>query len=238
MPQRSRGCQECRKRRVGCDRTLPFCRQCLLTNRVCSGAMEGAIMIDQTAKTIFRYRQKSVHLGSRSSAMTFQPSSNPIVSLALVSNFISFVTSLTDVASRPGFLQRLGALPVDDKGPALDLAMQAAAWAYCGVESRNHAAVMESCRIYGEALSLHSAAISQRSYSSDPSLIYTSVILSLFEAVWSTNIAAYGTHLAAARNMLGSVGREHSQNQLLKQIAMHVQYQTVRILRASVLPRY
>ena len=237
MPQRNRGCQECRKRRVGCDRTLPVCPQCLLTNRVCSGAVQGALIVEQTRKVTSRYRQDPLCSRNRDITVNQQPSPRALLSMAFVSAFISNVTSLTDAPSRPGWLCQLRDIPQDERGSALDLALEAVAFAYCGVESKNHAVVMESYRMYGEALSRQSRGTSRQSEAPSPTLIYTSVILSLFEAEWSTSIAAYAVHLTAARKMLDSAGWEQSQNELLRQVVMHVQYQTGRILRATTISR-
>ena len=216
---------------MGCDRALPICRQCLLTNRVCSGAVQGALIIEQTAKVTSRYRQDPLQSRRRTDTLIHQPSPSAIVSLAFVSEFISFITSLADAPSRPGWLRQLGGMLQDERGSALDHALQAAAFAYYGVESNNQGAAIESCRMYVEALSRQSRAISQQSNAPRRSIIYTSVILSLFEAVRSSSIAAYAAHLTAARKMLDLAGWEQTEDVLLAQVAVHVHYQTVRMPR-------
>jgi hypothetical protein len=150
-----------------------------------------------------------------------------MISSAFVSKLISFMTSTTESPIRPAWLTLLGDIPLPERSPVLDLALQAAATAFCGVDSKNPPVIMEASRLYGQALSRQSAAISK--YTKEPSTgaICTSVILSLFEAIWATNTTAYATHLSATRTMLDLLGEKLSQNELLKQIATHVQYQTV-----------
>ncbi|KAH8814805.1 hypothetical protein F5884DRAFT_151676 [Xylogone sp. PMI_703] len=233
MPRRSRGCQACRQRRIGCDGTLPSCRQCLLTNRTCSGPVQGTIIINQTEEVTSRYSRRSQ---TQSIFTVFsRPTLTPIFSQAFISEFLLFLTSTPDTPARPTWLRLLGDIPGDEKGSSLDLSLQALATAYCGVAAKNHSAVMEACRIYGEALSQHSKDISQRSKVPMTVIIYTSVVLSLFEAVWPTNLAAYAIHLNAARKMLAMADNDLAQNKLLRKVAVHVQYQALFMMIASPL---
>lgn len=226
MPRRSRGCQECRKRRIGCDGALPSCRQCLVTNRRCSGAMQGSIFVDQTRSVTSRHSQSLAQ--NRAQVMIRQPSPRDIFSLAFVSEFISSVTDKTAAPSRLSWLRQLEGIPQDKRGISLDLSLQAVSLAYCGVGSRNHPAVMEARRLYGEAMSQHSRELSQGFDSLSPAMLYTSIILSLFESMWSTSAAAYSIHLVAAQKMLDLACWDVTQNEILRQVTMHIQNQTVR----------
>lgn len=228
MPRRSRGCQACRQRRIGCDGALPSCRQCLITNRSCSGPVQGTIIIDQTDSVALRYRRARLEPHRAPAPITQQPSSRAIFSQAFIAQFLAFMTSIPEMPHKPTWLRQFGDIPTDEKGSPLDLALQAVATAYCGVVAKNHSAVMEACRMYGDALYRHSKAISRGSGPSDAVTIYTSVVLSLFEAVWPTNMGSYAIHLNAARKMLAAVDYTLGQNELLREVAVHVQYQTVR----------
>ncbi|KAI0120726.1 hypothetical protein BJ170DRAFT_161838 [Xylariales sp. AK1849] len=235
MPRRSRGCRECRQRRIGCDGALPSCRQCLVTNRPCSGPVQGPIFIDQTGGVTSRYSRSPMHSQIHIQPMIRQPSPRGIYSLAFVSAFVSSVTAKTASPSRSAWLCQLEGIPKNERGPALDLSLQAVALAYCGAESRNHGAAMESRRLYGEAIAHHSKALSQGFEALGPAMLYTSIILSLFERIWSTSAAAYAIHLTAARKMLDLADWEVTQNEILRQVAMLVQNQTLFMMIASPL---
>lgn len=232
MPRRSRGCQACRQRRIGCDGTLPSCRQCLLTNRVCSGPTQGSIIINQTEHVASRYnrnRGPSQHRPPSRASIIPQPSPKTILSLAFISEFTSYASSAIEELSGYTWLLQLSNLSHSERTPALDLSLQATATAYCGMAARNRSVVIEATRMYGEAISHHARAISHVSKTPTRTLIYTSVILSIFETVCATNGSAYSAHLEAARRMLTSSTADVAQNQLLRQIAVHVHNQTVRV---------
>lgn len=228
MPRRSRGCQACRKRRIGCDGALPSCRQCVITNRRCSGPVQGQIFVDQTRSVTSRYGHNSIFSEIRTYPVVRQPSPTSILSLGLVSNFISFATSVVDTPTRVAWLLRLGELSQHERGSALDISMQAIATACYGFQSKNQAAVIQSLSLYGEAMGRHRRELSEHSEDPGPDIMYASVILSLFEVVNSTNSTAYATHLTAAWKMIDSTCWKFNQNELLSQVAVHVQYQTVR----------
>lgn len=229
MPRRSRGCKECRQKRIGCDGGSPSCRLCLLAHRRCSGTLDGPIVIDQTKFIASRCQQTSqAPPHTTTLQMIRHPSDRAITSLAFVSHFIHFLTSTGEGPSRRPWPYAINEMPVDAKGPALDLAMQAAATAYCGVASKNPLAVREACELYGKALSQYSSVLSYVSGTSTTSKICTAVILSIFEAIWPTNPTAYATHLTACRELLASAGSELEDNSVLRQVAIHVQYQAVR----------
>jgi len=232
MPRRSRGCQACRQRRIGCDGTLPSCRQCLLTNRLCSGPVQGSIIINQTEHVASRYKRNrgpsQCRPPSRAS-IVLQPSPRTILSLAFISEFTSYASSAIEALSGHTWLLQLGNLSHSERSPVLDLSLQATATAYCGMVARDRSVVIEATRMYGEAMSQHARAISHVSKTPTRTLIYTSVNLSIFETVCATNASAYSTHLDAARRMLTSSTADFAQDQLLRQIAVHVHNQTVRV---------
>jgi hypothetical protein len=227
MPRRSRACRACRQRRIGCDGALPSCRQCLVTNRLCSGPVQGTIIIDQTENVKSRYSTMS---GKNSIARIVpQPSARRAwLGAVTAPGIFAYVTSAIDVPSRPAWLRQLSEIPLAARGSALDVALEAFAAAYHGVMSNDGSIMLEAWRMYGDALSRQSKAItSHRSEKQSPAVLYTSVIFSLFETICCTNYAAYAAHLAAARKMLALTRSELGQDEVFERVAMHVQYQTV-----------
>ncbi|KAI5456075.1 hypothetical protein BGZ63DRAFT_418102 [Mariannaea sp. PMI_226] len=214
MPRWSRGCQACRQRRIGCDAALPSCRQCLVTNRWCSGPIQGPIILDQTKAVTARHRRKSrpsrPSRRSETLAMNGQPSSKLFMG-----------------HSRRPWLHALADVSWGAAGPTLDLALQAAATAFCGVNSKNYTVLTEACQLYGQALSCYMNTTSQSSEEPTISKICISVLLSLYEAIWPTNSVAYSVHLTACWKMLRSMKYGPEDIVILRQVAAHVQYQSV-----------
>jgi hypothetical protein len=229
MPRRSRGCQACRQRRIGCDGKLPSCRQCLITNRICSGPIQNALIIDQTEAVTARYKQASAPVNQRSTAMIRQPSSKAVVSLSYVSEFMTFLTPTTEGPVGRPWLDGLQDISLDQRGPTLDISLDAAATVFCGISAKNDVVIMEACRLYGNALSRLSTAISRGPGVPSLATICTSVILSLFETIWSTNTLAYATHLMAARKMISMADLELAQNRMVRDLGVYIQCQTVCI---------
>lgn len=235
MPRRSRGCLECKRRRIGCDRGEPSCRQCLISSRSCSGATHGLLVIDQTDTVVSKHAE-TPPLKAHTSLIIPQPSTRSAYALIFVSEFVSFFTDRSTTKPMRSWLTELQGGSVKDESLALELSMQATALAYCGVASRNPAAVKEACATYGFALSRHSRSISGASESLGTDSICTSVMLSLFEAICSTNYLAYGEHLRAAQQMLALASRgPRRQPRVLSQVARHVQCQNVRVA-ITILP--
>lgn len=227
MPRRSRRCQECRQRRIGCDNGQPSCRQCVLTNRRCSGSVQGHIFVDQTTGVTSRYGRALIPSEMRNHSMPRQPSPRNLLSLGLVSEFISSSTAMGDSPSKVAWLCGIGHVSLKERGSALDLSMQAVAFAYYGIWSKRKEALIESSRLYGEAMVQHSRAISKHTKDPDAAMIYTSVALSLFDVIKSPKNPAYAIHLTAARKMIDSAEWDVLQNGLHRDIAIHVQHQTV-----------
>lgn len=234
MPRESRGCQSCRQRRIGCDGGLPSCQQCLRTNRHCSGPLQGPIIIDQSRQVMLRLNKAKSQSKGRATRIIIQPSHRDLFSAAFMSEFITFTSCNSDGPSRLAWLSQMGDIPQGHRGPALDISIQAVATAYCAVESNNPAALQEACRMYGEALSLHSKSISHQPRAPSLGVLCTSVVLSLFEAIWGTNGEAYCAHLSAARDVLATSWSELSHDaephlDFLREIYDHVASQSVRV---------
>lgn len=227
MPRASRGCAACRQRRIGCDGALPSCRQCITTNRTCSGPLQGAIIINQTQAVASRCRQVSVPRPGRHARIARQPDTSSVYAIVFVSEFVSFVTARNDRLRNKSWLSEIQRGSVRDSGLALDLAMQATALAYCGMASKNPAAVRQACNLYGAVLPQHSRAISGHAGPPQAAAISTSVILSFFEAMCSTNSKAYATHLNAAREMLHLAEQDPDEHEVLSELTKHVQCQSV-----------
>lgn len=198
--------------------------------------MQGPIIINQTDSTISRHHNSSQVRRKRGSDLARQPSSAGFVSIAVISKFIYFLTSADEGPSKRPWLYGLDDIALADRGPVLDLALQAAATAFYGMSSKNDAALVEARQMYGRSLVRLSGDISQAVGTPVASKIYVSVILSLFEAIWSTNSNAYAMHLAACRQMLSLEGPRLKQNKLLQQVAAHVRYQSVCLHSPALLP--
>lgn len=229
MPRRSRGCAACRQRRIGCDGGLPSCRQCLITNRQCSGPRLGVLIIDQTEHVVAKNRPRP-RLTRNQDLSIYRPSDQSIFAHAFINEFVSFITARNEYARRQSWLTELQRGSIVDEGTALELSMQATALAYCGAASNNLAAVREARDVYGRALANHSKSIAHDLTSRRAASLCTCVMLSMFEAICSTNPLAYGTHLRAAQKMLMLIpqdaGDVHSQ--VAQQLGQHVKCQTVR----------
>ncbi|KAF4952439.1 hypothetical protein FSARC_12634 [Fusarium sarcochroum] len=232
MPRRSRGCAACRQRRIGCDGGSPSCRQCLITNRQCSGPLQGPVIIDQTQRTIARNSQRRKTLARSPPSIPYQPSAQAIFAHAFITEFVSFITARNEVARRSSWLTELQQGSIAGEGPALELSMQATALAYCGAASGNPAVVREACNIYGRALTKHSASVAQGLGPQRAAALCTCVMLSLFEAVCSTSSMAYATHLRAAQRIVELARRETSleHSQVIWQLGQHVQCQTLFVM--------
>lgn len=228
MPRRSRGCQACRQKRIGCDGGLPSCRQCLLNNRVCSGPIQGPIILDQTRLITARHQRTLTPSRRRVSVtMVQQPSSRAFVSLGFISHFVFFISSSREGSSKRPWLHALDDVSCGENSSVLNAALQAAATAFCGVMSQNYTVLLEASRLYGEALSRYSSVISQGSGVNATFKMCTAVLLSLYEAIWSTNPPAYFVHLEACWRMLASADPKSEDIAVLRGVAAHVKYQTV-----------
>lgn len=228
MPRRSRGCKACRQRRIGCDGGQPSCLQCLITNRSCSGAIQGPIILDQTSLVTARY-QKALARSRRNVSVTIvkQPSSQAFTSLGFISQFVSFISSNRQGPSKRPWLYALEIVSSGESGSILEAALRAAATAYCGVMFQSYTLVLEASRLYGEALSRYVKILSGRSGVTVTFKMCTTVLLSLYEAIWSTNPPAYFVHLEACWKMLASADLKSEDIAVLRGVAAHVIYQTV-----------
>jgi hypothetical protein len=210
MPRVSRGCQECKRRRIGCDGKTPSCGQCLSSGRECSGPMQGLIVIDQTRTVVSRNRRAKPIVDDSSNITSSQattsttavaavrlapqPSPQAIDSVAFIGQFLAFVSDTRQKASKESWLvgvhrgnfARSGGGPGTVTGTApgvspLDLAVQAVSLVYCGATARNPAAMREACRVYGAALARFSRMLSARESSSSSSTAVTTSASSVSE---------------------------------------------------------
>lgn len=233
MPRKSRGCQSCRLARKKCDDCLPSCRFCLRNNLACFGRVVGPIIINQTRRIVSRY--ESSPLPDQS------PSSRTTTSTDFVSVFFSFMNTASASPTIPSWLTRFEYLPSTFRhDTTLNLALQATATVYCGVHTKNPTIIREACIIYSQALSMHSKSFARSNQPPVAVLICTSILLSLFEAIWPSTLDGYAMHLTAARN-LACLKTELSQdddtqNCLLRQMYVHILYQSVRVHLELIIP--
>jgi len=144
-----------------------------------------------------------------------------------VSHFISFLTVNSGGPSKWQLFSGMAQVPIDGGDDTLALALQAVAPAHCGMAARNQSVILEAVKMYGIAVSRQHRAIARIREAPKTTTICTTVLLSLFESVCPTSTDAYAAHLTAARKMLGLARSELTQNTFLRQIGVHVQYQTV-----------
>lgn len=228
MPRRSRGCKACRQRRIGCDGGQPSCRQCIITNRSCSGPIQGPIILNQTRLVAARY-QKPPARPRRDVLATIlkQPSSQAFTSLGFISQFVSFISSNRQGPSKRPWLFALGIVSSGENDSILAAALRAAATVFCGVMFQSYTLVLEASRLYGEVLSRYVTVLSGGSSVTVTFKLCTTVLLSLYEAIWSTNAPAYFVHLEACWKMLASVDPKSEDIAVLRGVAAHVIHQTV-----------
>ncbi|CVK98881.1 uncharacterized protein FMAN_16173 [Fusarium mangiferae] len=222
MPRRSRGCQACRQRRIGCDGQYPVCHNCQQWNRECSGPITSVIIIDQTAKTTKKH-SRSRHKFTQKQASPLshlRVSHSAVEAVAFQAAFFAF--AIPDArASVKSFLEELQKTRFQETAPTLDLAVRAVGLAFCAAVSRNKSVAQKATELYIQTLRRHSRAVAADSTSFVPN-VCTSVMLSFFEAIQPTIMTsdAYGMHLSGAWRMLVAAG-DISTQPLLWQAANH-----------------
>ncbi|KAH7320620.1 hypothetical protein B0I35DRAFT_477193 [Stachybotrys elegans] len=229
MAPRSRGCQECKARRIGCDLGTPSCRQCLITNRTCSGPVKGALIINETRSVTSRQRSARSRqvIRNQSPALIIQPPPRSFVLIAYTEKFFDGMTPVTKAKRARPWLVSVRMLPQRDKGPALDLAIEAAATAACGVATRDHDVLVQARRMYETVVASHYQHIACNHGAPTAGMFFTTVTLSLFESVDSTSVEAFVFHLTGARLMLMLAASVLSTLSMVSDILIYVQYQTL-----------
>ncbi|KAF5615447.1 C6 zinc finger domain protein [Fusarium sp. NRRL 52700] len=198
MPRRSRGCQACQQRRIGCDGQYPVCHNCHQWNRQCSGPITSVIIIDQTAKTTKKHSQ-SRHPSAQSQTgplSNLRVSNSAVEAVAFQAQFFAF--AIPDArASVKSFLEELQNARLQETAPTLDLAVRAVGLAFCATVSRNKPASQKATELYIHTLRGHSRAVAANSTSLVPT-VCTSVMLSFFEAIQPTNMTSDASYLFTA----------------------------------------
>jgi hypothetical protein len=235
MTRKSRGCRECRQRRIGCDGGVPACRQCTVTNRQCSGPVKGAIIFDQSRALAARFgKDSSSAPRSDGGLVVCREPAGSSLAITIVPRFVSFLTLASNRPSKLPWLCRLDDISLGERGSALGLSLDAVATVYFGVTNKDPSAVMEARRMYGAAISRQYLEVHQDSGVPSTGTICAATVLSLFESMLPTSIEAYSGHLSAARNMLRLVCKDFCRNLLLRQVAMHVRYQSASRPRTHI----
>ncbi|VUC23454.1 unnamed protein product [Clonostachys rosea] len=257
MPRRSRACEACKKRRIGCDLGQPSCNNCLRVGRICSGPIDGPLIVNQTNSVVSRSRriQTSDNLGTCGPVLSKadlprQPSSRAVESVAFTGQFFSFISDQSQKPSKESWIVQAHTKGVgqDSAASALFLSIQATSLAHCGAVTKHHPATREACRMYGVALQRLFKALSLGRYESSASspsssstaksleqvaIVCTAVILSIFEAIHPTTTTAYAMHLAAAWRILGLMQKDNMLGvPVIDQAAIHLQFQTLFVMVA------
>lgn len=219
MPARTNSCATCRKKRIKCDATVPKCLMCIRTGHDCPGLPDGPIFVDMTNIAKHGMRKRKSRLTSKSAesstlswvrydqVLSYQISQRAVVTEAFYAHFMAHFTSegeSKDIRNQRTWLHSLPVLTTDGTNEALTTAAQATASTYCAVESGNMALIQHSWKMYGEALRAHSRFVSRPHTKQEITIhmVSTSVLFSLFEAMQSTNAAAYCSHVFGAVRML------------------------------------
>ncbi|KAK7211301.1 hypothetical protein V2G26_018479 [Clonostachys chloroleuca] len=260
MPRRSRACEACKKRRIGCDLGQPSCNNCLRSGRTCSGPVDGPLIVNQTSSVVSKSRRARVSvisgrcgpISSKADDLPRQPSSWAIESVAFTGQFFNFISDQSQKPSKESWIVQAHTKGVgpDSAASPLLLSIQATSLAHCGAVTKHRPVTREACRMYGialqrlfKALSLGRYESSSSSSSSSPSqlakpleqvaIVCTAVILSIFEAIHPTTTTAYATHLAAAWRILGLMEEDSLLGApIIDQAAIHLQFQTLFVMVA------
>ncbi|KAF5707165.1 C6 zinc finger domain-containing protein [Fusarium mundagurra] len=172
MPRRSRGCQACRQRRIGCDGQYPVCNNCQQWNRQCSGPITSVIILDQTAKTTKRHSQPQHPFAQSQTGplSNLRVSNSAVEAVAFQAEFFAF--AIPDArASVKSFLEELQKARLQETAPTLDLAVRAVGLAFYATVSRNKPAAQKATELYIHTLQRHSRAVAASSTSLVPNLL-------------------------------------------------------------------
>ncbi|KAF2868240.1 hypothetical protein BDV95DRAFT_630794 [Massariosphaeria phaeospora] len=161
--------------------------------------------------------------------MVAQINQRALITQAFYGNFLIYFTSDgegRDLQNRTTWMHSLPQLSSDGSNTALELAVQATAAAYCGIESSNAALVQDACALYGQALQAHARVLrSQAREAVTVHMVSTSVMLSLFEAMQATTADAYRAHIHGAAKMIEATSAGQCLGGVMCQLFFHVRTQ-------------
>ncbi|KAF1849105.1 uncharacterized protein K460DRAFT_365010 [Cucurbitaria berberidis CBS 394.84] len=242
MPPRTKACATCRKKRIRCDATLPYCLMCSRFGRQCPGVADGPLIVDMTKTAKHGMQKRATKSSSKSldlvplvwtnpnNVVVHRMSQRAMVTEAFYERFLTHFTfegEGTDIRNRLSWLHRLPLLSTDGTNDALVLALQATASAYCAVDNSNVALTRHAWNLYGDALRAHGRALlpSRSKPHVTLHMVSTSVLFSLFEAMQATNANAYRSHIYGAAKMFEVTGPEQCTEGILCQIFYHLRTQ-------------
>jgi hypothetical protein len=132
-----------------------------------------------------------------------QPSTSSILQEAFFAKFMVYFASDEDqdLKKRMTWLHVLPSWSADGSNPALTLAVRATSLAYTGAAHHDLSVLQEACTMYGKALHSHQIVLASSPDKITARMVSTSVMLSLFEAMLSTNGEAYREHIYGAAKM-------------------------------------
>lgn len=205
MPRRNKACDNCRRRRCKCDETLPQCLMCQRTGRVCSGPLQGPLIVlvgqhraSQDTRTGRQRpeRQQSIPRFQSSQAITLQP---------FIERYVTFYDAKGDGHPRNTWMFPFLSTQASRRHKSLELSIQAAATAFAAVESQNPRLMQKSIQIYGQALSHHIHSVSVLTSPGDPhtSNVSASIMLASYEGISvPACFKTYKSHLDGISKML------------------------------------
>lgn len=247
MPPRTKACALCRRKRIKCDATLPSCNMCVRNGKVCPGPVDGPLIIDMTSQTVKRTnagkkaRPARKDTGKTSKAIVTkpvlsvasiaQPSTVNALQEAFFAKFVVYFASDKDLQNKMTWLHVLPSWTADGSNPALTLAVRATSLAHTAATYHDLPLLQEACTMYGKALQSHQVVLASNQNKITPRMVSTSIMLSMFEAMLSTNGDAYREHIYGAAKMFDIAIPLDCSDGVMCQLFFHIRTQMVRLGR-------
>ncbi|KAJ6022787.1 hypothetical protein N7499_008104 [Penicillium canescens] len=248
---RSKGCYECRQRKVKCDEAFPRCISCAKKGLRCSGARRGAFFVHSapteprtssiamptSLDQMFQHVSQQVSRNNllefnklwRSSPLTgYQPSRANIFDRLFVSHFIESFGFKAPVSTRqpPTWLDELVVFTVAPKMSLVQDSIRASSMFFYGTLSQDPSIQAEACKWYSRALRGLHGLLSQASSHFTGDVICAAVMLIHFEHLAGTSEDAWVQHVKGASKMLEAGGPESCRDGFLHQLFRHLRLLT------------
>lgn len=210
----SRGCVTCRQRRVKCDETKPWCRECLRLGLECAGYARPRLRFKDETDRYLGKRSQVTRVSNR-----HHQSTNAIPSVNTILPFPSqstqnlavqfFLTYVTDVGrsleSTRGFLEFVRpVLAAENPSSALFAAVNAVAVKVWTTIGHNHFSESLSIRLFSQALMRLHQAINDPEERARDATVLAALVLQMYETLLAVSgqAKAHGTHRNGALALL------------------------------------
>jgi hypothetical protein len=212
-----------------CDETSPHCQQCIRAGRQCPGPSEGAVIIDLTAQTAQRSQNRRLN---NNTGLVTQASNQSMESSAVaqtcLARFLEYFAGRGAGTQDIPWMNQLPSMQAEVSVDALELSVQAAAIAFCALESSQPDALRRTREIYGSALASQSRLVTAVP-TPTPRMICTTVMMSYYEAINHATLGGYVRHLDGVAKMLQLAGPEACSQGLINQIFFTARTQMVSL---------